>query len=70
MPQNETRTLVGAVVNLAIENKQIVSLFQDKVAALTTTLNSLHTSPCDILLEHKVYWWSAVEHMALALNLS
>ena len=70
MPQNETRTLVGAVVNLAIENKQIVSLFQDKVAALTTTLNSLHVSPCDMLLGHKVYWWCSIKHMSPSLNLS
>ena len=50
---NETRTLVGAAVNPAKETKQIISLFQDKVSALTTTLNSLHMSPCDTLLSYK-----------------
>ena len=54
-PPNETRTLVGATVNPANETKQIISLFQDKVSALTTTLNSLHMSPCDTLLRHKFY---------------
>ena len=70
IPPNETRTLVGAAVNPANETKQIISLFQDKVAALTTTLNSLHMSPCDILLGYKVYWWPAIKYMAPALNLS
>ena len=56
IPTNETSTHVGAVVNPANETKKIISLFQDKVVTLTTTFNSLHMSPCNILLGYKVYW--------------
>ena len=57
-------------MNPAKETKQIIFLFQDQVAALTTTLNSLQMSPCDMLLGCKVYWWPAIKYMALALILS
>ena len=51
---NETRTLVGAAVNRANETNKIIALFQDKVVSLTTNLNSLSMSPCDILLGYKI----------------
>ena len=55
MPPNETKTLVGAIVNLANEKNHIITLFQDKVAAFTTTFNSLIISLCDMLLDYKFY---------------
>ena len=70
MSPNETRTLVGSAVNPANETKKIISLFQDKVAALTTTLNSSHICLCDMLLEYDVYWWPTIKSMAPDLNLS
>ena len=70
MPPNETRTIVGAAVNPANETNQIISLSQDKVIALTTTLNSLHMSHCDMLLGYKVYLWTSIKCMAPFLNLS
>ena len=53
MPPNETITLVGAAVNPANETNRIVNLFQDKVAVLIITLNSLSMSPCDALISYK-----------------
>ena len=70
MPTNETRTLVGAAVNIATETKQSITLFQDKVALLTTALNSLIMTHCDMLLGYKVYWWSDIKHMDTDLYLS
>ena len=52
------------------ETKQIISLFQYKVAALTTTINSLHMCTCDTILGYAVYWWTSIKHMAPAHNLS
>ena len=70
IPPNETRTLVGAAVNPSNETTQIISLFQDKVAALTTTLNYLHMSPCDVLLGHKFYWCPDIKYTSPDLNFS
>ena len=55
MPPNETRTLFGATANPVDETKHAISLFQDKLVALTTALNCLHMSPCEILLGYKVH---------------
>ena len=70
MPPNETRTIFDVAVNPANETKQIIYLFKDKVAALTTTLNSLHVSCCNMLLVYKVYWWTTIKYVAPYLNLS
>ena len=70
MPPNGTRMLVATEVNPANETKQIISLFQDKVAALTTTLNHLHMSHYDILRSYKVYWCPSIKHMTPTLNSS
>ena len=70
MLPNKTRVLVSATENPANEAKQTIALFQDKVAALITSLNSLRMSPCDTLLGYKVYPWPACKHMALDLHLS
>ena len=56
IPPNETRKLVGAMVNPANESKHVVLIFQYKVAALASKLNSLLMHPCDVLIGHKVHW--------------
>ena len=56
IPPNETRTLVDTAVNPVNESKQIISIFQDKVTAPTSKLNSLHMSPCDIILGYTIHW--------------
>ena len=68
MSPNEIRTLVGAVVNPANETKQIMSLIQDRVAALTTKLSSLHMHPYDILRGYKECWWSAIKYVSPSLK--
>ena len=44
-------------------------LFQDKVVALASKLNSLHISSCDILLGFRVHLWPAIKHMDPVLHL-
>ena len=50
IPPNEIRTLVGTSMSTANETNQIIALFQDNVAALTSTIKWLSMSPCDMLL--------------------
>ena len=52
---NENRKFVGATVNPSNEKNHITSLFQDRLEELTTKLNSLRMSPCNVLLIYKVY---------------
>ena len=67
---NETRTLFGAVAMSANEKNQITSLFQDRVAVLTTKLNYLHMPLCGILLIYRVHWSLSMNHVTPAIHLS
>ena len=47
-----------------------MSLFKDKVEELTSKLNSVQMSLCDIILGYEVYWFLAIKHVAVVFHLS
>ena len=69
-PPTKTRTLVRAAVNSFNNNTEIITLFQEKIAALIFKLHQILLPLYEILFGYKIYWWLAIKYIALALTLS